>query len=44
MKRIKVFLDRDFFEGDDTNKAAMGIGFALGACMCLLVVGLGLVF
>ena len=43
MKRIKIFLDRDFFEGDETNKAAMGVGFALGVCMCLLVASLGLV-
>ena len=44
MQRIKTFLDRDFFESDDTNKVAMGMGFAMGMAMLLGVVGLGLVF
>ncbi len=44
MKRLRTFLDRDFFESDDTNKAAMGMGFALGTAFCLFVLGLGLVF
>jgi hypothetical protein len=37
MKRLKTFLHRDFFEGDDTNKDAMKQGFVIGA-MCILVV------
>ena len=44
MQRLKTFLDRDFFESDDTNKVAMGTGFAMGIAMLLAVVGLGLVF
>ncbi len=44
MQKLKTFLDRDFFESDDTNKVAMGMGFAVGMAMLLTVVGLGLVF
>ena len=43
MQKLKTFLDRDFFEGDDTNKVAMGMGFAVGVAMLLAVCGLGLV-
>jgi hypothetical protein len=44
VQKLKIFLDRDFFESDDTNKVAMGVGFAMGMAMLLGVVGLGLVF
>ena len=44
MQKLKTFLDRDFFESDDTNKVAMGMGLAMGVAMLLAVVGLGLVF
>jgi hypothetical protein len=44
VQKLKTFLDRDFFESDDTNKIALGMGFAAGVAMLLAVVGLGLVF
>lgn len=44
MQKIKNFLDRDFFESDDTNKLALGVGFAAGVAMLLAVVGLGWMF
>jgi hypothetical protein len=44
VQKLKTFLDRDFFESDDTNKVAMGMGLVLGVAMLLGVVGLGLVF
>jgi len=44
VQKLKTFLDRDFFESDDTNKVAMGMGFVAGVAMLLGVVGLGLMF
>ncbi len=44
MKNLKTFLHRDFFESDDNNKIAMGMGFALGVSSILFVCVLGLMF
>ena len=44
MKAFITYLDQNFFEGDEVNKTAMGVGFAMGATFCLCVLALGLVF
>jgi hypothetical protein len=44
VKNLKTFLHRDFFESDNTNKIAMGAGFALGVSSMLMVCVLGLLF